>query len=131
MGFLLMLHSIVRWLIVLVGVVALVKFFIGLAQKSEFGKMDRGLSSGFSGLMDLQVTLGLLYFLITGFGGVGFPPYRIEHAVTMILAAGVAHAPSMFKKRDFNKFTVGLASIVGALVLVYIGVSFLPGGWSR
>jgi len=48
MGFLLMLHSIVRWLIVIVGVVALVKFAIGLLQKSAFGKMDRGLSSGFS-----------------------------------------------------------------------------------
>jgi len=130
MGFLLMLHSIVRWLIVAVGVVALVKFAIGLAQKGAFGKMDRGLSSGFSGLMDLQVTLGLLYFLITGFGGVGFPLYRIEHGVTMLIAAGVAHAPSMFKKAT-NKYAVALGAIAGALVLVYIGVALLPGGWSR
>lgn len=130
MGFLLMIHSIVRWLIVLVGVVALVKFVIGLAQKSDFGKMDRGLSSGFSGLMDLQVTLGLLYFLITGFGGMGFPLYRIEHAVTFLIAAGVAHAPSMFKKSD-NKYAVALGAVVGALLLVYVGVARLPGGWSR
>jgi hypothetical protein len=130
MGFLLMLHSLVRWLIVLVGVVALVKFAIGLAQKNTFGKMDRGLSSGFSGLMDLQVTLGLLYFLITGFGGVGFPLYRIEHGVTMLIAAGVAHTPSMFKKVT-NKYAVALGAIAGALVLVYIGVALLPGGWSR
>jgi hypothetical protein len=130
MGFLLMIHSLVRWLIVIVGLVALVKFAIGLAQKSAFGKMDRGLSSGFSGLMDLQVTLGLLYFLITGFGGVGFPVFRIEHAVTMLIAAGVAHTPSMFKKAT-NKYAVALGAIVGTLILIYIGVSFLPGGWSR
>ena len=130
MGFLLMIHSLVRWLIVLVGVVALVKFAIGLAQKSAFEKMDRGLSSGFSGLMDLQVMLGLLYFLITGFGGAGFPTFRIEHAVTMFIAAGVAHTPSMFKKAT-NKYAVALGAIVGTLVLIYIGVSFLPGGWSR
>ena len=130
MGFLLMLHSIVRWLIVAVGVVALVKFAIGLIQKSAFGKMDRGLSSGFSGLMDLQVTLGLLYFLITGFGGMGFPPYRIEHGVTMLIAAGVAHTPSMFKEAT-NKYAVALGAVVGTLVLIYIGVSLLPGGWSR
>jgi hypothetical protein len=130
MGFLLSLHSIVRWLIVVVGVVALVKFALGLAQKSAFGKMDRGLSSGFSGLMDLQVTLGLLYFLITGFGGMRFPPYRIEHAVTMFIAAVVAHAPSMFKKAA-NKYAVALGAVVGALLLVYIGVARLPGGWSR
>jgi hypothetical protein len=130
MDILLSIHSIVRWLIVIVGVIALVKFVIGLAQKSAFGKMDRGLSSGFSGLMDLQVTLGLLYFLITGFGGVGFPPYRIEHGVTMLIAAGVAHVPSMFKKAA-NKYAVALGAVVGALVLIYIGVSLLPGGWSR
>jgi hypothetical protein len=130
MEILLLIHSLLRWLIVIVGVIALVKFVIGLAQKSAFGKMDRGLSSSFSGLMDLQVTLGLLYFLITGFGGVGFPPYRIEHAVTMLIAAGVAHAPSMFKKTA-NKYVVALGAVVGALVLVYIGVARLPGGWSR
>ena len=92
--------------------------------------MDRGLSSGFSGLMDLQVTLGLLYFLITGFGGVGFPLFRIEHLVTMLLAAVIAHAPSMFKKAA-NKYTIALGAIAGTLVLVYIGVARLPGGWSR
>lgn len=130
MGFLLMLHSLVRWLIVIVGVVALVKFAIGLVRKSAFGKMDRGLSSGFSGLMDLQVMLGLLYFLITGFGGVGFPMFRIEHAVTMLIATGVSHTPSMFKKAA-NKYAVALGAVVGTLILIYIGVSFLPGGWSR
>ncbi|MGD8406363.1 MAG: hypothetical protein PVJ21_22090 [Anaerolineales bacterium] len=130
MGFLLTLHSLVRWLIVIVGIVALVKFVIGLVQKSDFDKMDRGLSSGFSGLMDLQVTLGLLYFLITGFGGMGFPPYRIEHAVTMLIAAGVAHTPSMFKKAA-NKYAVALGAVVVALLLVYTGVARLPGGWSR
>jgi hypothetical protein len=131
MGILLMIHSILRWLIVIVGVVALVKFAIALAQKSEFGKMDRGLSSGFSGLMDLQVTLGLLYFIITGIGGAGFPMYRIEHMVTMLLAATAGHAPAMFKKKGYNQFAVALASIVVALLLVYVGVLRLPGGWSR
>ena len=130
MGILLMIHSIVRWLIVILGLVALVKFAIGLIQRSTFGKMDRGLSSGFSGLMDLQVTLGLLYFLITGFGGVGFPPYRIEHGVTMLIAAGVAHSPSMFKKAT-NQYAVALGAVVGTLVLVYFGVAILPGGWNR
>jgi len=130
MGFLLMLHSIVRWIIVVVGLVATVKFLIGLVRRSAFDKMDRGLSSGFSGLMDLQFTLGLLYFLIIGFGGAGFPAFRIEHAVTMFIATGVAHAPAMFKKAD-NKYAVALGAIIGTLVLIYIGVSFLPGGWSR
>ena len=118
MGFLLMLHSLVRWLIVLIGVVALVKFAIGLAQKNTFGKMDRGLSSGFSGLMDLQVLIGFIYFFVTGFGEAGFPAYRIEHMLTLLVAAAVAHAPNMFKKREVNQYA--LKSIF------FLAISYTP-----
>ena len=129
MGFVLMFHSIVRWLIVLVGLVALVKFLIGWARKSEFSKMDRGLSAGFSGLMDLQVLLGFVFFFWNG-SVVGYPMFRIEHMVIMLVAAVVAHLPSFMKKTE-NKFAIGLYAIVGALVLVFIGVARLPGGWGR
>lgn len=129
MGFVLMFHSIVRWLIVLVGLFSLVKFLVGWARKSEFTKMDRGLSAGFSGLMDLQVLLGFVFFFWNG-SVVGYPMFRIEHLVTMLVAAVVAHLPSFMKKAG-NKFTVGLYAIVGALVFVFIGVALLPGGWSR
>ena len=131
MAVLLEIHSILRWLIVIVGIVAVIKFVIGWVRKSAFDKMDRGLSSAFSGLMDLQVTLGFLYFFITGFGGAGFPLFRIEHMVMMLLAAVAGHAPAMFKKRAWNKYALGLGAIVVALLLVYVGVLRLPGGWSR
>lgn len=130
MGILLMLHSIVRWIIVVLGLIAIVKFLVGMIRKNEFDKMDRGLSAGFSGLIDLQVMLGLLYFFITGFGGVGFPLFRIEHMLTMLVAAAMAHAPSMFKKAT-NKYAVAFYSVLGTMILIVIGVSFLPGGWSR
>jgi hypothetical protein len=131
MGFVLMFHSIVRWLIVFVGLIALVKFLVGWARKSEFARMDRGLSSGFSGLMDLQVTLGFIFLFWSGLAGsAGFPMFRIEHMVTMLVAAVVAHLPSFMKKAE-NRFATGLYAIVGALVIVSIGVARLPGGWSR
>jgi len=131
MSFVLMLHSILRWVIVLVGVIALVKFLIGWARKSEFAKMDRGLQAGFSGLVDLQVTLGFIYLLWNGLaGGAGFPMFRIEHMVTMLIAAAVAHLPSFIKKAE-NKFAIGLYAIIGSLIVIFIGVSRLPGGWSR
>jgi len=130
MTILLEIHSILRWVIVVVGFIAIVKFLIGWVRKSEFGSMDRGLSSGFSGLIDLEFTLGLLYFLITGFGGAGFPLFRIEHAITMLIAATVAHVPAMLKKRALNRFAISFFAVIGALLLIYIGVAPLPGGWS-
>ena len=130
MTILLEAHSGLRWVIVVFGLVAIIKFLIGWARKSQFGKMDRGLTSGFSGLIDLQVTLGLLYFFLTGFGSVGFPLFRIEHMVTMLIAAAVAHAPSMFKKAA-NQYALASYSVIGTMILIVIGVSLLPGGWSR
>jgi hypothetical protein len=130
MDFLLTLHSIIRWGIVLIGLLALVKFLLGWARKSEFTKMDRGLSAGFSGLMDLQVTLGFILFFWSGLSGAGFPLYRIEHLTVMLAAAIVGHLPAFMKKSQ-NKFAVGLAAVSIALVLVYLGVALLPGGWSR
>jgi hypothetical protein len=81
MQILLMIHSILRWLIVIVAVIAVVKFAIGWLRGSAFSGMDRGLASGFSGLIDLQVTIGLILMIWSGIAGAGFPRYRIEHAV--------------------------------------------------
>jgi len=130
MGFVLMFHSIVRWLIVIVGVFALGKFLAGWVRKSEFTKMDRGLSAGFSGLMDLQVLLGFVFFIWSGLAGGGFPMYRIEHMTIMLVAAVLGHLPTFMKKAE-NKFAIGLYAVIGALLLVVVGVARLPGGWTR
>lgn len=131
MGFVLMLHSILRWVIVVVGLFALIKFLVGWARKSDFAKMDRGLQAGFSGLVDLQVTVGFIYFFWNGLaGGAGFPMFRIEHMVTMLIAAVLGHLPSFMKKAE-NKFAVGFYAVIGALIVIVLGVYRLPGGWSR
>ena len=77
MTILLIIHSIVRWVILLVALAAIVKFLIGWLRRSAFTGMDRGLMSGFSGLMDVQATLGLILLLWGGFTGMGFPLYRV------------------------------------------------------
>ncbi len=125
-------HSHLRWLVLLVAVIAVVKFSIGWLRGGEFKGMDRGLTSAFSGVMDLQATLGFILFIWMGVTGLGFPMYRIEHAVTMIIAASVAHLPARWKNAaDGIRFRNGLFCILGALLLVYLGVMRLPGGWSR
>lgn len=132
MNFLLVTHSYLRWLVLLVAVIAVVKFAIGWLRGGAFKGMDRGLASGFSGLMDLQVTLGLILMIWTGLAGVGFPMFRIEHAGTMIVAAVVAHLPARWKNAgDKIRFRNTLFCVLGALLLIFFGVMSLPGGWSR
>ena len=132
MNFLFVTHSHLRWLVLLVAIVAVVKFAIGWLRGGEFKGMDRGLASGFSGLLDLQVTLGLIFLIWTGLTGAGFPMFRIEHGITMIVAAVVAHLPARWKNAaDKVRFRNTLFCILGALLLIYVGVMSLPGGWSR
>ncbi len=130
MSILLTLHSLLRWLIVILGVLALLKFLFGWLARKRFSKMDRALSAGFSGLMDAQALLGFLYFVLTGLARVGFPIYRIEHMATMLVAALAAHLPSFFKRRG-NKHFIAFAAVASALFLIYLGVARLPGGWNR
>lgn len=132
MNILLQIHSILRWVLVVLSVALLARLAWLLFRKAAFEKMDRGLLSGFSGLMDTQALLGLLYFFITGLGGVGFPMYRIEHLTTMIVAAGVSHLPGIWlKKENPNAVRNALLAVLAVLLLVYAGVSTLPGGWAR
>jgi len=132
MNILLMAHSGLRWLILLVAVVAIIKFMVAWRAGSAFKGMDRGLTAAFSGLMDLQATLGIIFLLWSGFAGAGFPRYRIEHGVTMILAAVVAHLSARWKKADDKtRFRNNLFTIIGSLILVLIGIASLPGGFSR
>ncbi|MGE5374452.1 MAG: hypothetical protein ACM3XO_05290 [Bacteroidota bacterium] len=132
MPILLMIHSILRWVIMLVAVVAIIVFLVSWLRKSHLEGVDRGLMSGFSGLMDLQATIGIVLLLWGGFGGIGFPAYRIEHGVTMVIAAAVAHMSVRWKNADDSiRYRNYLFLILASLVLVFIGISFLPGGLSR
>ena len=132
MNILLMAHSGIRWLVLLFAVIAIVKFLIGWLRGSPFKGMDRGLMAGFNGLMDLQMTLGIVLLLWSGFSGVGFPFFRILHALIMIAAATVAHMSARWKNADdMTRFRNNLFLIVGSLILVLIGISVLPGGLGR
>lgn len=132
MAYLLLFHSHMRWLIVLIALLALIKLAVGWLRGAKFGTLDSGLVAGFSGLMDLQATLGAVLLIWNGLAGTGFPMYRIEHAVTMVLAAGVVHLRSRWKKADDQtRFRNFLLLILLSLVLVWAGVARLPGGWSR
>ena len=129
MYILLMAHIVLRWLILLIALVAIVKYPIGWLSNGQFRGMDRGLMSGFSGFMDLQVTLGIILLLWSGFSGAGFPLSRILHGMIMILAAVVAHLSARWKHADDRtRFQNNLFIVAGSLVLIVIGTAALSMG---
>jgi hypothetical protein len=128
MEFVLTLHSIVRWLVVLVAVIAVVRYALVMAGKAQSSGMDRGLMAGYTGLLDLNVLLGLILII-----GLGFTPPRIAHAVTNIIAVVAAHflAQRAKKVEDAKlKARMNLLGVVISLVIIVVGVALI-GGWAR
>ena len=52
-----------RWLVVIVAVVAVVRYALVMAGKAQRSGMDRGLMSGYTGLLDLNVLLGVIIII--------------------------------------------------------------------
>ena len=126
------LHSWLRWVIVLVALIAIVKDVIGLIRRQSFDKMANGLMRGFSGLLDLQALVGLIYLVVSGLAGVGFPMDRFEHAGAMILAVVAGHLPARLKaSSNAQKYRNALFCLILALVLIAAGVAALGDGASH
>jgi threonine/homoserine/homoserine lactone efflux protein len=120
----LVIHSINRWLIVLIGVIAAIKFLVGWLRNSTYQPIDRRLMSAYTGLLDLQLLLGIILLIGGGFE-------QFEHAVTMIIAVVLAHLSRIWRdKPDSIKFRNNFIAITLGVLLIFAGVSLLPKGWA-
>ena len=127
MGFILMFHSIIRWLIVLIAIAAVLKLGWGWLKKQDFTKLDQRLCSVLAALTGIQFLLGILLF----FGPQISTGNRMEHAVTMFLAVFAASIPARWKNApNAVRFRNSFIAIVIALLLIFMGVWRLN-GWSR
>lgn len=123
-------HSWLRWVILLVALLALAKHIAGLVRGSAYDALSARLLTAFSGLMDLQALIGLVTLIVgwRAFSAAGFPMNQVEHLSTMLLAAIVAHLPARWKERpDTVRYRNGLIVVIAALVLIVLGVSVLVG----
>jgi cytochrome c biogenesis factor len=113
-------HNILRWVVVILAVLALVRAYRGWLGGREWTPADRKTGSFFAISMDIQLLLGLiLYFLLSpltrpvleGQMGLvmGNPEMRffgVEHIFYMILGVVFVHAGTILSRRandPFNK----------------------------
>jgi hypothetical protein len=114
-------HSGLRYLVLLAAVVALVVMAMGVFGRRPFGKASRVSLAVFSGLLDLQMLLGIAMVVLGCFYGA-----LMGHLLMMLLAIGAVHALSVYarKQADPKKaHTIGLVGVVLALVLIVGGVT--------
>lgn len=126
MGFVLTLHGELRWIVILLAVALIIKNTIGLVQQRPYSKLDRQLMVAYAIVLVINFFLGLI--LLFGLGG-GVPIYRIEHAVTMLIAIAVAARASKWAKLDdFKKiYRNNLTVVILSVVLILIAIVRLPG----
>lgn len=127
MDFVQTIHGEVRWLVAIVAIVVIVKFALGLIQKSKYTPMDKGLMSALVGLIDLNFLLGLILLFSRGFDS----RTRLEHAGTMFIAVLLAHSNAAWRKSgDSAKlFRNNLILVVVVLALVFVGVTIILGNF--
>lgn len=127
MGLLLQIHGDIRWFVVIIAAVVVVKFLVGWLGKKEYGALDKRLLTLYTVVLDINVLLGLVLLLFSR-GALG---PRMEHATMMVLAAVVAHLTAIWRKSTDSptKFRNQLLMVLLSLVLVAVGVIRLRGGF--
>ena len=112
-------HSGLRYLVLLAALAAVIALAYALITRRA-GRATRILPAVFTGLLDLQVLLGVGLVI----GGV-LPDAVVGHLVMMVLALAVAHGASILGRRakdEWREIIVRLVGILVALVLVAGGI---------
>lgn len=127
MEFVLMLHSLWRWVVVVVALIALVKFALGWLQKKNPEPLDRRLLLGFTTTLDIQVLLGIVLVILMALNA-AVGRTAIEHIVIMVVAVVVAHLTAMWRKREDNTFLRNnFFDVLVTLLLIVVGVATVNG----
>jgi heme A synthase len=122
MSFLYHAHSGLRYLVLLAALAALIALAYALAT-GRAGRATRVLPAVFTGLLDLQVLLGIGLVL----GGL-MPDIVIGHLVMMVVALIVAHGASILARRSADErraLVIRLVGITLALLIVAGGIMAL------
>ncbi len=143
---LLVMHSLLRWLVLVAGVVAFVRAVSGARAGRAWSDADTKVLRAFVGLFDVQLLIGLLMYFGTSPLGVRMLQhakeamkvsalrfFAVEHLVGMIIAAAVLHVGSARARRlgDSSKRQGRTALVVGiafAIIFLSIPWPFFPYG---
>lgn len=118
-------HSGLRYLVLLVGLVAALVFAYGLVT-NRAPRAARGLMGAFTGVLDLQILLGLGLLL----GGIRYGAL-VGHLVTMILALLAAHVSAKMARGTTDErraLVIRLSGVVLTLVLIAGGIMAIGRG---
>ncbi|MFZ6031367.1 MAG: hypothetical protein ACOYYS_26960 [Chloroflexota bacterium] len=136
-------HNLLRWIVLLVGIVVTVRAWLGWLGKKEWTARDRKLGAFFGITFDVQLLLGLLlYFVVSplmtetilpNFGAAmqngALRFFAIEHIVMGILALVFAHLGSVLAKRAKDSTAKYRTAAIWFTLALLVLLAAIP--WSR
>jgi hypothetical protein len=114
-------HSGLRFLVLLAAVVALLVQAMGVFGRRPYERPSRISMAVFTGLLDLQMLLGIGMVVLGCFYGA-----LMGHLLMMVLAIGAAHGCSAYARKQADgrrAHTVALVGVILALLLIVGGIS--------
>lgn len=112
-------HSGIRFLVLLVGVVAVILCALGEVQKKEFGKAARIACSAFVGMMHLQVLVGIAVAVTGPWYGALYGHVALMAGATLLAQVTVSRNRRLPKPGH----RLPLIGVGGALLMIVIGIS--------
>ena len=138
MEILVVLHNIMRWIVVILAVVALVRAYRGWLKKRDWTDADRKSGVFLGAAMDTQMLLGIILWIFGSWGLKAFDIpvvegasrmavlfFALEHSFTMVVAVILVHVGTIMSRRaqdaiNKHKWTAVFFTIAVILVLFAI-----------
>ena len=138
---LLPLHSIWRWVVLIMALVTIGRALIGWLGKKPWTEFDGKLGKYFTLAFDLQILFGLILYFISPLMQTAFQNFSgamsnsdlrffaVEHIFLMILALGVAHGGRTLARKAKDAFKKHRNAALFYILAILLVLAAIP--WAR
>ena len=122
----LFLHNLVRWVVLILAILTIVRAYSGWLQRREWTEADRRFGLFFTSAIDTQLLLGIVLIILRGLSTLG--PILYEHVVPMVFAVVVAHLTSVLTRGATADMEKHRRAALGYTLVALILIVAIPWG---
>lgn len=136
------IHNVLRWVVIILGILAVARAYIGFLGNLEWTERDRKIGTFFAVSIDVQLLLGLFLYIFVSditrtifrdfsaaMSNEGIRFFVLEHAFYMILAVVFAHLGSLLPRRVEDSRAKFARSAIWFTMTFLVIILGMP--WSR
>jgi hypothetical protein len=136
MEYIVVLHSLWRWVVLILMGLAILKALLGWFGKQPWQNLDNRIGLFFTSALDLQVLLGIILYIGVLVGvylprwyGASLARVSFEHALIMFIALAIVHVVRSRAKKTEGDLAKHRLTAIGYIIALIIIVVSIP-TWS-